>query len=158
MKRFVVCDPASGEIEVHGVCASDEEVELQAVKGKLLIRVDEDVTPITHYLRDGRLVRYTDPQAREKSTRPSVFCAWSNETFSWVDRRSEEQVLELLRAVALEKRRDMLSSSDWTETPSARGRLGEDLYGAWQTYRQALRDITNQPGFPHDIAWPVPPQ
>lgn len=25
-------------------------------------------------------------------------------------------------------------------------------------YRQALRDITNQPGFPTDITWPTKPE
>lgn len=28
---------------------------------------------------------------------------------------------------------------------------------AWTAYRQALRDITTQPGFPDTITWPVPP-
>jgi len=25
-------------------------------------------------------------------------------------------------------------------------------------YRQALRDITSQPGFPHDVSWPTKPE
>lgn len=29
--------------------------------------------------------------------------------------------------------------------------------GAWVTYRQALRDVPQQAGFPADITWPVPP-
>ncbi|WP_051980305.1 phage tail assembly chaperone [Burkholderia sp. 9120] len=28
---------------------------------------------------------------------------------------------------------------------------------AWERYRQALRDLTGQPGFPFDIEWPVEP-
>lgn len=27
----------------------------------------------------------------------------------------------------------------------------------WLAYRQALRDITNQPGFPDNVVWPVEP-
>lgn len=27
----------------------------------------------------------------------------------------------------------------------------------WTAYRQALRDITEQPGFPWDVVWPEPP-
>jgi hypothetical protein len=28
---------------------------------------------------------------------------------------------------------------------------------AWATYRQALRDLPNQPNFPSDISWPIKP-
>lgn len=58
---------------------------------------------------------------------------------------------------ALTQRQSLLIASDWTDTLSARERLGEALYQQWQTYRQALRDITSQPGFPADIVWPTAP-
>ena len=45
-----------------------------------------------------------------------------------------------------------LQSSDWTQVPDA-----PVDQAAWQVYRQALRDITEQEGFPLDITWPVPP-
>ena len=32
--------------------------------------------------------------------------------------------------------------------------LGEPLDPAWATYRQALRDVPSQAGFPNDIVWP----
>ncbi|PUE08985.1 hypothetical protein B9Z51_08610 [Limnohabitans sp. T6-5] len=50
-----------------------------------------------------------------------------------------------------------LKASEWTDTASAPERLGPELYAAWQTYRQALRDVTDQPGFPTDVVWPVAP-
>lgn len=28
----------------------------------------------------------------------------------------------------------------------------------WRVYRQALRDITNQPGFPDSVVWPTKPE
>ena len=28
----------------------------------------------------------------------------------------------------------------------------------WATYRQALRDVPSQSGFPHDITWPEKPE
>ena len=58
---------------------------------------------------------------------------------------------------ALMQRQSLLIASDWTDTLSARERLGEALYQQWQTYRQALRDVTSQPGFPADIVWPTAP-
>lgn len=55
-------------------------------------------------------------------------------------------------------RRDrLLSESDWTDTVSAQARLG-DQYSVWQAYRQALRDITSQPGYPINIEWPQRPE
>lgn len=32
------------------------------------------------------------------------------------------------------------------------------LTGDWAQYRQALRDITDQPGFPFDVTWPEEPK
>lgn len=55
-------------------------------------------------------------------------------------------------------RKRLLQFSDWTDTVSAKTRLGDALYDAWQTYRQALRDIPEQPGFPYSVVWPVSPE
>lgn len=37
------------------------------------------------------------------------------------------------------------------------GKLASMLSGDWATYRQALRDIPAQEGFPYDIVWPTKP-
>jgi len=34
---------------------------------------------------------------------------------------------------------------------------GNPVPTEWQTYRQALRDITEQTGFPENIEWPQEP-
>ena len=55
---------------------------------------------------------------------------------------------------AARSRRDsLLLASDWTQLPDvpAATRL------AWQSYRQALRDITTQPD-PTNIVWPTSPE
>jgi len=36
--------------------------------------------------------------------------------------------------------------------------LDADTQAAWATYRQALLDVPQQAGFPHDIAWPTKPE
>lgn len=51
------------------------------------------------------------------------------------------------------QRNQLLAASDWTQLPDVPLETKE----AWATYRQALRDITDQPGYPLDIAWPTPP-
>lgn len=36
-------------------------------------------------------------------------------------------------------------------------KLGEVLVGGWAVYRQQLRDLPQQSGFPFEIEWPVKP-
>ena len=51
-----------------------------------------------------------------------------------------------------EQRNTKLSESDWTQLADA---PVDDL--AWATYRQALRDISVQSGFPWTVTWPTQP-
>jgi len=55
------------------------------------------------------------------------------------------------------QRDDLLSQSDWTDVASAPNRLGPTVYQQWQTYRQSLRDVPTQSGFPFNVIWPVAP-
>ena len=50
----------------------------------------------------------------------------------------------------------LLSESDWVISKSYE--LGEPVQTAWATYRQALRDITAQEGFPYNVSWPTKPE
>jgi hypothetical protein len=49
-------------------------------------------------------------------------------------------------------RNTRLSASDWTQVADA-----PVDKAAWATYRQALRDITSQAGFPWTTDWPAQP-
>lgn len=54
---------------------------------------------------------------------------------------------------AREVRNQLLAESDWTQladTPS-------NIKKAWKAYRQALRDLPEQEGFPNNIKWPMAP-
>lgn len=53
------------------------------------------------------------------------------------------------------QRNQRLNVCDWTQLNDAP--LTNVQQAAWATYRQALRDITTQPGFPWSIEWPTPP-
>ena len=52
--------------------------------------------------------------------------------------------------MARTKRDTLLSESDIHA-------LADRITDEWRTYRQALRDIPNQSGFPDDITWPNKP-
>ena len=51
------------------------------------------------------------------------------------------------------RRNDLLADTDWTQVLDA-----PVDQAAWATYRQALRDIPQQAGFPADITWPAKPE
>jgi hypothetical protein len=58
-------------------------------------------------------------------------------------------------AATVKARRDyLLAMSDWTQLPDV-PQATKDL---WAVYRQALRDITAQAGFPQNVTWPTAPQ
>jgi hypothetical protein len=52
-----------------------------------------------------------------------------------------------------QQRGEKLKDSDWTQVIDA-----PVDQAAWATYRQALRDISSQEGFPWTITWPTEPQ
>lgn len=53
------------------------------------------------------------------------------------------------------KRLTLLQQSDWTQLPNSP--LTAEQQTAWATYRQELRDITTQSGYPFNVIWPTPP-
>ena len=55
-----------------------------------------------------------------------------------------------------QQRNALLVRSDWTQLPDAQ--LTSEQKAEWATYRQTLRDITAQAGFPATINWPIAPQ
>ena len=65
-----------------------------------------------------------------------------------------EQLAEQARA----HRNQLLAESDWTQLPDARAAMGAAKAAEWDAYRQALRDVPEQAGFPANIVWPVKPE
>lgn len=53
------------------------------------------------------------------------------------------------------ERKGKLESCDWTVLPDVP--MAAEKRTEWETYRQALRDITTQPD-PFNITWPTPPE
>jgi hypothetical protein len=64
---------------------------------------------------------------------------------------SQEEIDKLKTKVRLE-RNQLLTASDWTQVADAP--VDKEV---WATYRQALRDVTTQAGFPWTVDWPTIP-
>jgi hypothetical protein len=53
------------------------------------------------------------------------------------------------------ERNRLLAECDWTQLADVV--LTDEAKTAWATYRQELRDITAQDGFPFDVTYPTKP-
>lgn len=74
-----------------------------------------------------------------------------------VEVRAVSDALAYQTALMREQRNSFLNDSDWVELPTAIARLTAEQFSAWMTYRQALRDVPAQEGFPNTITWPTQP-
>jgi len=72
---------------------------------------------------------------------------------SWLDVMGGRDVEQWV--VIRAQRHGKLQDCDWTQLPDVP--LTDAQKTAWETYRQALRDITTQPD-PFNINWPTPPE
>lgn len=62
---------------------------------------------------------------------------------------NEEVVANQVRII----RNSILRQTDWTQLPDVPQATKE----IWDDYRQALRDVPQQAGFPHEVIWPEKP-
>lgn len=106
--------------------------------GEAALVVTGPCDPENSFVKNGVITPYP-------CERPSVFHRWSG---------SEWFIpIEIAVGRTRAQRDELLQSSDWTQLPD----VPLETKTAWATYRQALRDVTDQPGFPLDITWPEPP-
>ena len=92
----------------------------------------------------------TNSQVAEPDAQPTLSDGvW---TLGWTVRNKTQGEIDSLAQSERTKRDGLLSRSDWTQVADA-----PVDKTAWATYRQALRDVPEQAGFPTDIAWPQPP-
>jgi hypothetical protein len=82
-----------------------------------------------------------------KPEQPNSYSVWNASLFIWED--STDLLWQEIRA----RRNKLISATDWTQLPDVSNESKE----AWGTYRQALRDITDQPD-PFNITWPISPE
>ena len=67
----------------------------------------------------------------------------------------EQQPLEQAWRNIRSRRDGLLQETDWIVIKSSE--RGQSIPTSWELYRQALRDITSQEGFPYSVTWPNKP-
>ena len=81
-----------------------------------------------------------------------------------IDKQEFDEILAVKNTPAPEdveaavrgERNAKLAQSDWIVAVSYE--RGEPVPQDWADYRQALRDITDQAGFPYSVEWPTKPE
>jgi len=69
--------------------------------------------------------------------------------------RLEALPLEQAERNIRSRRDSLLQETDWVAIKAYE--RGEGISAEWEVYRQALRDITAQEGFPYEVIWPTRP-
>lgn len=117
----------------------DKNTELLSADGYLPVIVIEEPTaekPIVKYREvNGQIEQYAE-----------------SAPVSTVPEPTEEQQEMQVRAA----RNSLLDLCDWTQLPDAP--LTEEQKQEWAEYRQALRDVPEQTGFPDAVIWPSAPE
>lgn len=81
---------------------------------------------------------------------------WRDDYEAWLAAGNTPQPATDTRAADARARRDaLLAACDWTQSPDSPLTVAQR--SAWAAYRQTLRDVPEQAGFPDTIDWPVSP-
>lgn len=135
--KFTAYDTTTGLVAFTGEC---QQGMLAAQGGPGLAVVEG------HFDRDEW---YWSGTAMERvpSEKPSRFHRFDRARQTWVgDIAAAGSFVRARRATAL-------AATDWTQLPD----VPEATRVLWQPYRQALRDVPAQAGFPFNVEWPTPP-
>ena len=93
------------------------------------------------------------PNLIEATAPASIGWVYDGTSFTNPNHETESDIITPLKAEIRADRDKLLSQSDWTQVAGA-----PVDQAAWANYRQALRDIPNQEGFPTNVAWPAKPE
>lgn len=141
MSAYVELEEIEGNQEFLRVCGILIQENVECPDGWRQLPEGAPFHPDYFCVETGQFLNYP-----EKTNRRAVFdykaCEWViPEAVLWDEIRS--------------KRDTLLKECDWRIVRAFEE--GVSLPPAWGEYRQALRDVPEQPGAPHAIDWPVRP-
>jgi hypothetical protein len=116
--------------------------------GELLAKNLLDVITPVHQLV--KTIHWDGTEFKTHLPQKDQYEVWDTTTFSY--KLDEELFYKTKEMEVKQKRQQLLTATDWTDTFTASTRLSN--FNEWQTYRQELRDITTQEGYPFNVEWP----
>jgi hypothetical protein len=148
MKKYISYNKITGEIFNNVTTGSAENLSPLGSEFDYL-EVENPIDNGKYYLDLASMQPVAFPD------RPDLKHTWNWSTKTWQDTRTEEQKYNQAAKAVKDKRTELLTDSDWVVIKALD--QGTPIPQDWQTYRQALRDITLQPEFPYNVVWPVKP-
>ena len=149
MKNYILYNNITGEILYSIVVESVEQLS-PVLDNTVYLEV-------AGFIDNGKY--YLDPQSQQTvafSDKPDQYHTWNWDTKSWQDTRTDQEKYTQTAKTVKTQRTNLLNASDWVVVKAMD--QGTQVPEAWQTYRQQLRDITQQPGYPFTVTWPESPQ
>ena len=134
--NYTIYSDATGQI-LKIVVTADIESQLQSGESYLEGAIDDSA----YYIANGEAVAIPP--------KPDQYSVFDFTTKQWV--QNETMAVHDVST----KRQRLLYATDWTQIPN--GPLTPTQQEAWATYRQELRDITSQSGYPFNVIFPTPP-
>jgi len=148
--RITIINNDNGTVDVNLNGSNVEQVPTK--------NLDSTIHAVQWYGDHGE-VEYVDHN--EEITDFSEFDIILTDRQNEIDRRDEEAIAEALANEPSESEKDrsnrdiLLMETDWIVIKYID--LGQSVPQEWADYRQALRDITEQDGFPGNVVWPEEP-
>lgn len=136
MKFFTIYKIQTGEIVGSG---NVPDISIQVVPDGCAI-IEKFSNPSSEYVDGDQIVKMP--------LKPGNNYKFDFHLKSW-----EKDITSTIEGI-LSTRQSLLFSSDWTQLPD----VPLETKQAWATYRQALRDITTQEGYPFNVIWPTKPE
>ena len=94
-----------------------------------------------------------DPEPNNNETAVNEETGETYKTGRWVIGYTvENKLLDQAETAVRNQRERLLSATDWMALSD------NTMTPEWASYRQALRDITAQDGFPYSVIWPTKPE
>lgn len=134
--KFITYAPYNGKILMSG----DLPESMIHLQGQYVLKLD--ASPLEHYIDLDTLLPVAKPE------KPSGFSIWDDDLRGWV---ADLNAAEL---GVISQRNQLLSESDWSQL----GDIPSATKMKWKDYRQGLRDITEQAGYPLNVIWPDKPE
>lgn len=124
---------------------------LQETSANRLLEFPDNFLPEFH--KDGKQAAgFVDIEYNETAV---TSCTWNESAYQkWLAQQPDPA--EALAVEVREQRDHLLKDSDWTQMPDSP--LSESEKESWKTYRQELRDVPQQRGFPEYVDWPEEPK
>ena len=136
MRHFAICSGQTVRLVIS--TAIEADVTANCGPGEFAVEIESARMPSELYVVSGAV--------SVKPQRPSAAHDFDPALGAWVP--NVAAAWAAVRALRDQK----LKECDWTQLPD----VGDAQRAEWAAYRQALRDITNQPD-PMSIQWPAPP-